>query len=339
MTTMTSHLDSTKHLHNKDGLQYRLLRVACYIFNIDLPDSPKQTLFSGVVRTLVLIGFVIASLVLLFHFDDFIIPYISAPIQTLMNHAADGPHMPVVAVQLEPRVIEGFLFCIWFAAIIWIIGMVQQRAFKHTSARLLFEREQAARQEAESALRLLKAQIEPHFLFNTLGAVQQLAENKAPEAAALTSDLILFLRATLNNLRADSTSLTEDLSICSAYLHIMETRLTRRLKFNINCPAALGDYRLPTTILLTLVENAIKHGIEPAPEGGHIHITVCRAEDKVIISVADTGAGFSDNIGQGLGLQNIRDRITLIYGNKASLRLEANEPCGVVASLVLPYAV
>ncbi len=338
ITTRNYTLASNFQPAKNDKLSHNLLRVACFICAIDLPDAPKRSVFGTYLQRSLLAIVAVLSLVLLLSTETYFLSHIAGPIQWFVNAFNQDSDKSKIPLQIGPSVIRAFLFCFWFGATVWLISIVQSRAYKFTSESLALERERAARQEVESTLRLLKAQIEPHFLFNTLGAVQQLAEGKAPEAAALTSDLIVFLRATLNSLRADSTSLAEDLSICGAYLHIMEARLTRRLKFQIDCPPEFAHCRIPTTLLLTLVENAIKHGIERAPDGGRIDITVRKADNNLCIAVADTGIGLVEPIGQGLGLQNIRDRLTLLYGERATLTLEENEPNGVVANLIFPLS-
>ncbi|WP_265584052.1 sensor histidine kinase [Chitinimonas koreensis] len=129
------------------------------------------------------------------------------------------------------------------------------------------QRERLGRELAESQLKLLQAQIEPHFLFNTLGALQQRAEGRAPEAAALAADLIRFLRGSMDNLRTERTTLGDDFRLAAAYLGVMQARMGERLRFELALPEALATRQVPTLMLLTLVENALKHGIEPHPPG------------------------------------------------------------------------
>src|SRR4030095_10396302 len=142
---------------------------------------------------------------------------------------------------------------------------------------------------------LRQLQIEPHFLFNTLGSAQQLAEKGAPEAARLISDLIRFLRATMPTLHDEANTLKQDAAMIRAYLRIMQTRLGPRLRWSVAIPEDLEDAAVPPGMLVTLVENAIKHGIEPLPEGGHVAVTAERETHpegaRIALSVVDTGAG------------------------------------------------
>lgn len=198
------------------------------------------------------------------------------------------------------------------------------------------ERERAARELSESSLRMLRAQIEPHFLFNTLGAVQQLAEQGAPRAAELTANLIAFLRASLSEMRAEKVSLRGDFGLIDSYLDVMKTRLGERLSYSLHLPEELAEVPVPSMMLLTLVENAIKHGIEPSLRGGAITVTAERQDGAVRIRVEDSGVGMSALPGQGHGLDNVRERLKLGYGDAGSLRLAEAEPQGLVAEIVVP---
>jgi len=233
----------------------------------------------------------------------------------------------------------GFVYTILVA----LIANLRNREYRALAANLEAEARQSelSRQLAESKLKLLQLQIEPHFLFNTLGSAQQLAEKSAPDAARLISDLIRFLRATTPTLRDDATTLRQDALMVRAYLRIMQTRLGGRLKWTVTVPESLEDAAIPPGMLITLVENAIKHGIEPLPEGGRIDVTATqevRADGVcVVLSVADTGMGLTGAPGvNGIGLANIRERLALQHGEHAALETDANHPRGFVARLVLP---
>ena len=233
----------------------------------------------------------------------------------------------------------GFVYTILVA----LIANLRNREYRALAANLEAEARQSelSRQLAESKLKLLQLQIEPHFLFNTLGSAQQLAEKSAPDAARLISDLIRFLRATTPTLRDDATTLRQDALMVRAYLRIMQTRLGGRLKWTVTVPENLEDAAIPPGMLITLVENAIKHGIEPLPEGGRIDVAAtqeARADGVcVVLSVADTGMGLTGAPGvNGIGLANIRERLALQHGERAALETDANRPRGFVARLVLP---
>ena len=203
------------------------------------------------------------------------------------------------------------------------------------------ERDRLARALSESQLRLLRAQIEPHFLFNTLGAVQQLAEqgaDGAPRAAALTADLIAFLRASLAEMRSEHVTLQSEFDMVAAYLRVMQARMGARLRFSLDLPDALAQAMIPSMILLTLAENAIKHGIEPALRGGTVHLSAVLMENgKLRLLLQDTGVGLgaAPVEGGGLGLENVRSRL-LLSDPSASLSLRDGEEGGVIAEIVLP---
>ncbi|AWG45911.1 MULTISPECIES: sensor histidine kinase [unclassified Massilia] len=201
------------------------------------------------------------------------------------------------------------------------------------------ERERLARELSESQLRLLRAQIEPHFLFNTLGAVQQLAQHGAPRAAELTSNLIDFLRSSMRDMRSEQVSLATEFGLVESYLKVMQVRLGERLRFSLQLPRALEQVQLPSMILLTLVENAIKHGIEPALRGGEVKVSAEVLGDALRVRVQDSGVGMSTLFAAengGAGLDNVRRRLRLLHGDAAGLRLHDADP-GLVADLTIPY--
>ncbi|GLR14406.1 hypothetical protein GCM10007907_31960 [Chitinimonas prasina] len=195
--------------------------------------------------------------------------------------------------------------------------------------------ERMARQLSEAQLRLLQAQIEPHFLFNTLGAVQQLAEDGAPRAANLTASLIQFLRSSLAQLRNGTVTLGQDFTLVEAYLRIMQARLGSRLRYALELPPELASQTIPSMMLLTLVENAIKHGIEPALRGGSITVSASMEGGQLCLQVRDTGVGLPPMLEGGVGLANIRERLQLGFGERAGLVLLGQEE-GALAELRLP---
>lgn len=234
----------------------------------------------------------------------------------------------------------GLSFGLLFAGAAIAIAHWRNREVERRAMRLELEKEQSelSRQLSETRLRLLQVQIEPHFVFNTLGSAQQLAQDKAPEAAQLLSALIRFLRSAIPNIRDQVTTLEQEEQLLNAYLEVMKTRLGARLHYQIDIPAALKKAQLPPGMLLTLVENAIKHGIEPIAAGGvikiHAHI---EAEQNLIVQIADTGRGLHGELSSGLGLANIQERLAAIYNDKARLLLSTNTPQGFVARVELPY--
>jgi sensor histidine kinase YesM len=237
-------------------------------------------------------------------------------------------------------VTAGLVFGFLYALVVALIANLRNREYAALTARLAAEARQSelSRQLAESQLKLLQLQVEPHFLFNTLASARQLAEKGAPDAARLVGDLIVFLRAATPALRESRTTLAAEGELVRAYLSIMRTRLGRRLEFAVTVPPELGDAPLPPGMLITLVENAIKHGIEPWPPGGRVDVTARDAGGSLEVSVADTGAGLEGTpvAGTGIGIANIRERLALLYGERAALELEENAPRGFRARIVLP---
>lgn len=228
----------------------------------------------------------------------------------------------------------GFLLAIPLA----IVSVLRNQQYHLLTDKLQGETERArlAKELSESRLHLLRAQIEPHFLFNTLGAVQQLAEQGAPRAAELTANLIAFLRASLAEMRSEQVSLQAEFGLVEAYLQVMKVRLGGRLRFSLDLPAALATVEVPSMILLTLVENAIKHGIEPSLRGGAIAVTARLDAELLSLAVHDSGVGLAVTPGKGLGLDNVRTRLQLAYGNAASLTVDDAEDAGVAAVITLP---
>ena len=198
-------------------------------------------------------------------------------------------------------------------------------------------RESLQAQMVEARLCALQAQIEPHFLFNTLANVKRLYETAPARGREMLSSLINYLRAALPTMREPGSTLERELELVRSFLTILQMRMGERLAFSIDVPGRLAAARVPPMVLPTLVENAIKHGLSPLPEGGRIDIRVAQQEDRgLVIEVADNGAGFSASGGSGVGLANTRSRLTALYGTDASLSLAMAEPRGVVATVRLP---
>lgn len=202
------------------------------------------------------------------------------------------------------------------------------------------ETERAARAGAEAELRLLQAQVEPHFLYNTLANLRYLIQKGSGEALAMTDALIEYLRASVPNLRAQRTTLGHDADQVSHYLAIMKMRMGGRLEFTVNVPPELRSIELPPLLLITLVENAIKHGIAPSIEGGSVTVTARGAGDGLEVEVVDDGVGIGAaapaSPSTRAGLANARERLQLTYGEAARLELRPNLPRGAVACLRVP---
>lgn len=233
--------------------------------------------------------------------------------------------------------IGGFVAALLVGVPLKLIVSMRNRQHEARTAQIQqdAERDRLARELSESHLRLLRAQIEPHFLFNTLGAVQQLAEKGAPDAAELTASLITFLRASLSEMRSDQATLQNEFALVTAYLTVMKARLGDRLRFTLDLPESLAGMAVPSMIVLTLAENAIKHGIEPSLRGGDIAVRAQRRDGTVSIEVEDSGIGLGIETGAGLGLENARNRLLLTHGPGAKVTLR-EAPQGVVAEIIIP---
>jgi LytS/YehU family sensor histidine kinase len=202
------------------------------------------------------------------------------------------------------------------------------------------DRHLLSRQAVEAELKLLQAQVEPHFLFNTLASVQYLIETDPKEANVLLGHLIGYLRAALPQLRASSSTLAREISLAEAYLNVLRIRIGPRLAFTIDVPDELRGHPFPPNLLISLVENAIKHGVEPSADGGSVLLAAERRGDAIVVSVTDTGRGLAPEgraDGQGVGLSNIRERLAALYGARGRFTLEPATPRGTRATLTLPF--
>jgi LytS/YehU family sensor histidine kinase len=179
--------------------------------------------------------------------------------------------------------------------------------------------------------------VAPHFLFNTLANIQALVEAGSPKAPAVLRSLVAYLRAAVPRLNEPVTTLGQEIELVRAYLELMRMRMPDRLAFELNVDGAAVGLRCPPMTLLTLVENAVRHGIDPSEEGGNIVVDVRVTEGKCWIRVADSGVGIQpSDRGLGIGLAALRERFALVFGGQASLRIRAREPRGVVAELEFP---
>jgi sensor histidine kinase YesM len=192
------------------------------------------------------------------------------------------------------------------------------------------------RQTLEARLQLMEAQIEPHFLFNSLANVQRLYEIEPESGERLLENLKTYLRAALPQMREKRRSLASEVELARAYLEVLQARMGERLQFDVDVAAGLRDHPFPPMMVITLVENAIKHGVDRSPSGGTIVVRAHRNGGHLTVEVADTGVGFRGNSGKGVGLANIRARLHALFGDRAELSLCANEPSGVVAAIAIP---
>ncbi|WP_374347045.1 sensor histidine kinase [Chitinimonas sp.] len=272
--------------------------------------------------------------------------------------AADVVGPPVPAKVLAPRAElaaearSNYLgAAITWALKVWLAGgwsliayFGQRRRIAEALRQQALAKAQAARNEAELKLSVLAAQIEPHFLFNTLAGVRSAVVSDPERAVVIIDHLVAYLRATIPQLRSEGGStqgrLGSQVDAARAYLGLMRARIPR-LAFDFEVDASVNDAHLPPLTLISLVENAVKHGIEPKIGPGHITVSAKRLFDGsaalLVVSVSDDGVGFGGTTaGSGIGLANIRERFRVIYGEKASLVLKARPDGGVIAEVRLP---
>jgi hypothetical protein len=247
----------------------------------------------------------------------------------------DFAHQQMRVVGFGMLCFEGVLFGPWIA----LGAVVRQRDTFARNQALAFEleRSELERKALDARLRLLQAQVEPHFLFNTLANVQELVDARSPQASNVLKSLIAYLRAAVPRLHEPATTLGQELLLVRAYLEVMHMRMPDRLQFALQIDDAATGLRCPPMTLLTLVENAVRHGIDPSEEGGRIDVQVSLREGRCNVRVTDTGVGLkSGSHGPGTGLSTLRERLQLAFGGDAQLRLGEVEPHGVCAELDFP---
>ena len=188
----------------------------------------------------------------------------------------------------------------------------------------------------EAQLLALSAQIEPHFLFNTLANVRSLYQVEPAVASGVLDNLVHYLGIALPRMRESVSTVGREAALVDAFLGVQQTRMGDRLRYSIDVPQDIKDLAVPPMMMLTLVENAIKHGVAPQLTGGAIDIRAREEQGTLTIRVADTGRVFTKSLGGGTGLANIRARLAGLFGSGAGLRLTINEPTGVIATIVLP---
>jgi signal transduction histidine kinase len=238
-------------------------------------------------------------------------------------------------------------------AFLWIIGSIiikvtykgqlkaQAQAAKAT---VVAESEQLKRQVVEARMAAMQAQVEPHFLFNTLASIDHLIETDPARASIMQKNLIALLRASMPTMREANNGgprdLGREMAVIRPYLEILKVRMEERLATRIDVPDGLLSAEFPSMMIQSLVENAIKHGLEPKPEGGELSIKAEIVHGKLAVTVADTGLGFGKaaTAGTGVGLANVRERLALLYGGKATLSVAENQPSGTVVTVSVPYA-
>jgi signal transduction histidine kinase len=267
---------------------------------------------------------------------------VAAPLATLAVYAvATGGN---VESMFGPERVSGMLFIGGFGLFLGLIlalgALYRERDAQANAQALQFalERETLQRQAADAKLAVLQSQIEPHFLFNTLANVQALVESGSPRAAPVLASLIEYLRAAIPRIDDGAPTLGSEEALVRAYLEVMQMRMPDRLQYSVTIDPTLRAQRLPAMLLLTLVENAVRHGIDQSEVGGHIEVgaQLHAATGRVRLWVKDTGVGIDESRPFGTGLANLRARLAATYGDRAQLHLSAVSPHGVHAEIELP---
>lgn len=257
-----------------------------------------------------------------------------------------GPPMRLRRTSLGEGLPELAFLWIAMSAILKITYKGRMQAeVKAAQATETAEAEQLKRQVVEARMAAMQAQVEPHFLFNTLASIDHLIETDPRRASAMQKNLIALLRASMPTMREANghgngvRDLGREMAVIQPYLEILKVRMEDRLTTEIDVPEGLRSAEFPPMMIQSLVENAIKHGLEPKPEGGLLSVKAQIVHGKLAVTVADTGVGFGKaaTAGTGIGLNNIRERLKLLYGNKAALTVADNPPSGTRVTITVPY--
>jgi hypothetical protein len=267
------------------------------------------------------------------------IPFFIAIVYWLTTPDGDPPFYKVpLRMQGYSALTMFFLLTAPWAALTAIFRQKDALA-RDQALKLELAQSELQRQGLESRMRLLQAQVQPHFLFNTLANVRELVEAGSPQAPAVLNNLIAYLRAVVPRLDDPMSTVEQELQLVRAYLEVMHMRMPDRLRFDIHADDAALKARCPPMTLLTLVENAVRHGIDPSEEGGHIEVRVVVEGERCRASVRDSGVGMGKSAGGlGTGLTTLRERLQLVFGDRARLRIDSIQPRGVVAEVVFPLA-
>ncbi|MBS0446153.1 MAG: histidine kinase [Proteobacteria bacterium] len=263
---------------------------------------------------------------------------LAAPLATFIVYLPSVGGNAAEVLRNEGRVM-GFIFItvlvLILAPVLAMGALYRERDAQARNDRLRFELERSTleKQALDARLRLLHAQIEPHFLFNTLSNVQALVESGSAQAAPVLKSLTAYLRAAMPQLDGDAATLGSEARLVRAYLDLMHMRMPDRLRHAVDIAPELGPERFPSMALLTLVENAVQHGIDPSEQGGSIDVRAWRDGAMVRVAVTDTGVGISETATPGTGLANLRTRLTAFYGPDAGVALSEVQPHGVRAEL------
>jgi sensor histidine kinase YesM len=234
--------------------------------------------------------------------------------------------------------LQAILFAIAFGGAItyFFFSKARLRVTREEIQQERIRRLSKEKEALEANLKLLQAQIEPHFLFNTLSNILSLIDTSPDQGKAMLVDLIHYLRTSLSRTRHDLITLNQEVEIIQAYLNILKIRMGERLRFRIELPDTLREQPFPPMLLQPLVENAVKHGLEPQIQGGEILIKIEEKDGVVRSEIVDSGLGLTSYSEAGVGMINVRERLRLLYGERGRLVIEENKPSGVKVVIEVP---
>lgn len=224
------------------------------------------------------------------------------------------------------------IFAIWFFYLEERQCISEEKIRKEEARRISNEKK-----VVESHLKLLQAQIEPHFLFNTLTSIVSLDDTNPQNAKKMQLNFIRYLKATLIKTRASVTTIAQEVELIKAYLEIFKVRMGDRMHFTIDVADDIRNLPFPSMLIQPIVENAIQHGLEPKVEGGNISIVASKSGNQLRWEIADTGLGLSDKSEPGMGISNIRERLESLYEDDGQLIIEENKPSGLKVVIGVPY--
>jgi two-component sensor histidine kinase len=225
------------------------------------------------------------------------------------------------------------LFALLFGLIVTYVFFSLQRISTERVKRLEVEKSAVV-----TEIKLLQSQMEPHFLFNTLSTILSLIDDEPQKAKLMLESFTSFLRSSLVTARNETITLAQEMNVVKNYLEIFMIRMGARLRYAIDIPVELRACRVPPLLIQPLVENAVKHGLEPSVRGGELLIQARREGDHVLITVADSGMGVNEmSPGNGIGLENIRKRLELAYNKQGRLVVEENKPEGIRVTVDIPF--
>jgi sensor histidine kinase YesM len=242
-----------------------------------------------------------------------------------------GQHKDLVA---EQALFIGVFFGGIASAFFWLSERNANLAARLEAGELA--RMEAEKNRIEAQLKMLQAQIEPHFLFNTLANVASLIERDSSLASRLLDALIRYLRSSLKRTRAEGGTLGDEIGLLTAYLDVLKIRMGPRLRYSFDVPPTFLARPFPPMLLQPLVENAITHGLEPKVEGGVVRISAAENLGVMSLRVEDDGLGFAAVPGGGVGLANIRARLNALYGETGRFSITAKVGAGVTAVIEIP---